>query len=141
MVRELYVGETSHSMYERSKEHQRDKELRSEDSHQIKHWALDHPEMQSPPKFKFKIISTFGDPLTRQIAESDRIKKSGMEILNSISEYSRCRIPRLRINMEGWKEAHLQGKKKVNIVEVKDSTEETLEKDLEDLEGASRQLE
>ena len=55
----VYVGETSRSMYERTKEHQKDKELRSEDSQQIKHWALDHPEMQSPPKFKFKIISTF----------------------------------------------------------------------------------
>jgi hypothetical protein len=139
--RGVYVGETSRSMYERSKEHQRDKELRSEDSHQIKHWAMDHPELQSPPKFKFKIISTFGDPLTRQIAESVRIERSGLEILNSRSEYSRCRIPRLRIDMEGWKEANLQGKKKVNIVEVKDSTEETLEKDMEGLEDVSRRLE
>ena len=73
--RGVYVGETSCSMYKRSKEHKRDKELRSEDSHQIKHWALDHPELQSPPKFKFKIISTFGDPLTRQIAKSVRIER------------------------------------------------------------------
>ena len=98
----VYVGETSCSMYERTKEHQRDKELKSEESHQIKHWALDHPEMTSPPTFKFKIISTFGDPLTRQIAESVRIERSGIEILNSRSEYSRCRVPRLRIDMEGW---------------------------------------
>ena len=56
-----------------------------------------------------------------------------MEILNSRSEYSRCRIPRLRIDMEGWKEANPQGKK-VSIV----STEDTIEKDMEDLEGASR---
>ena len=96
--------------------------------------------MQSPPKFKFKIISTFGDPLTRQIAESVRIERSGMEILNSRSEYSRCRIPRLRIDMEGWKEANLQGKK-VSIVDVKDSTEDTIEKDMEDLEDASRRQE
>ena len=34
----VYVGETSRSMYERTNKHQRDKELRSEDSHQIKHW-------------------------------------------------------------------------------------------------------
>ena len=60
-----------------------------------------------------------------------------MEILNSRSEYSRCRIPRLRIDMEGWKETNLQGKK-VSIVDVKDSTEDTIEKDMEDLEGASR---
>ena len=34
----LYIVENSRSMYERAKEHQRDR---------VKHWALDHPELQS----------------------------------------------------------------------------------------------
>ena len=55
-----------------------------------------------PPKFKFTIVASFQDPLTRQIAESVRIEKGGENILNSKSEYSRCRVPRLRIDMEGW---------------------------------------
>ena len=47
--RGLYVGESSRSLYERSKEHQKDRDDREEDSHQVKHWVLDHPEMSSPP--------------------------------------------------------------------------------------------
>ena len=74
-----------------------------EDSHQVKHWVLDHPDLPSPPKFKYKIIGKFQDPLTRQLSESVRIEGAGPEILNSKSEYSRCRVPRLRIDMEGWK--------------------------------------
>ena len=35
----VYVGESSRSMYERGKEHQRDGRDKTEDSHQWKHWA------------------------------------------------------------------------------------------------------
>ena len=54
-----YIGESSRSLYERSTEHQRDREDRDTDSHQIKHWQLDHPELSSPPKFKFKMVASF----------------------------------------------------------------------------------
>ena len=82
----VYVGEISRSMYSRGEEHQKDKEDRAEESHQVKHWLLEHPEM------KFKIVSTFHDPLTRQLAESVRIKRRVPAILNSKSEYSRCKV-------------------------------------------------
>ena len=82
----IYVGESSRSMYERGKEHQKDRADKSEDSHQVKHWLLEHPEMKEPPQFKFKIVSTFKDPLTRQLAESVRIERRGQSILNSKSE-------------------------------------------------------
>jgi hypothetical protein len=99
----LEALKTSRSLYERAKEHQRDRDAKEEDSHQVKHWMLDHPDLASPPKFKFSIISTFQDPLTRQLAESVRIEKGGENILNSKSEYSLCRVPRLVIDMEGWR--------------------------------------
>ena len=69
----------------------------------MKHWVLDHPELDAPPRFKFKIISSFSDPLTRQILEAVRIEQSGDLLLNSKSEFNRCRVPRLKIDMEGWK--------------------------------------
>ena len=75
------------------------------ESHQIKHWQLDHPDLEEPPKFNIKIISTFKDPLTRQVAESIRIERRGAEILNSKSEYSRCNLPRLTIEKEEQKES------------------------------------
>ena len=58
----------------------------------------------APPAFKFKIVKTFQDPLTRQLAEAVRIELRGEGILSSKAEFSRCRVPRLRIYMEGWKE-------------------------------------
>ena len=61
----------------------------------------------------FKIVNTFQDPLTRQLAEAVRIDLRGEDILNSKAEYSRCRVPRLRVDMEGWLE-----KKKV-VAEVR----------------------
>jgi hypothetical protein len=44
----LYIGETSRSLYERAKEHQRDRDAKEEDSHQVKHWVLDNPDLASP---------------------------------------------------------------------------------------------
>ena len=85
----MHIGETSRSLYERAKEHQRDRDAKEEYSHQVKHWVLDHPDLPSPPKFKFSIVSSFQDHLTRQLAESVRIEKGGKNILNSKSEYSR----------------------------------------------------
>ena len=70
----IYVGESLRSMYERGKEH----------------WLLDHPEIEETPKFNFKIISTFKDPLTRKLAERLRIERRCQSILNYKSEYSRC---------------------------------------------------
>ena len=90
-------------MFERAKEHRRDRDSREDDSHQVKHWLIDHGDLASPPQFKFKILASFQDPLTRQIAESVRIEGAGEGILNSKSEYSRCRVPRLRLDMEGWR--------------------------------------
>jgi hypothetical protein len=57
----------------------------------------------SRSKFKFSLIASFQDPLSRQLAESVRIERGGDQILNSRSEYSRCRVPRLRIILEDWK--------------------------------------
>ena len=41
----IYVGESARSMYERAKEHEADRVGELEESHQIKHWVLDHPEL------------------------------------------------------------------------------------------------
>jgi hypothetical protein len=49
----------------------------------MKHWVLDQPELDAPPKFKFKIISSFSDSLTRQISEAVRIEQRGELLLNS----------------------------------------------------------
>ena len=100
--RGVYVGESSRSIFERAKEHVAGRNSLDEDNHQIKHWISSHEDLLAPPKFKFRIVKTFQDPLTRQLAEAVRIELRGEDILNSKSEFSRCRVPRLRIDMEGW---------------------------------------
>ena len=62
----------------------RDRDNREEDSHQVKHWLIDHKDMASPPKFKFKLVGSYQDPLTRQLAEAARIGRAGVGILNSV---------------------------------------------------------
>ena len=96
----IYVGESSRSMYERAKDHEADRQALSEDSHQVKHWLTEHQELLAPPKFKFKIIQTFQDPLSRQLAEAVRIDLRGEGVLNSKAEYNRCKVPRFTINTE-----------------------------------------
>ena len=99
----IYVGESSRSMYERGKEHVKDGKDHGEDSHQWKHWTTEHPDLGGDPQFRLKIVKVFSDPLTRQLAEAVRIEQRGQNILNSKSEFSRCRVPRLTLETEGWK--------------------------------------
>ena len=98
----VYVGESARSLYERAKEHHDDELNMKEDSHRMKHWVLDHPNLPDPPKFKMKIVSSYRDPLTRQVGEAVRIEMRGGNTLNSKTEYNRCRLPRLTIDQEVW---------------------------------------
>ena len=107
----IYVGETSRSLYERGKEHEAHRKNTSEESHQVKHWLIDHQDLLAPPKFRFSIIQSFQDPLLRQLAEAVRIDLRGENILNSKAEYSRCRVPCLTVDLEGWTKS-----KKVDVV-------------------------
>ena len=42
--------------------------------------------------------------MSRQLSEAVRIELRGSDILNSKAEYNKSRIPRLRVDMEGWKQ-------------------------------------
>ena len=97
----IYVGETSRSLYERTKEHIKDGRDKAEDSHIAKHWEKEHPG-ENMPHFRFKIIRSFRDSLSRQVAESIRIDLRGEQVLNSKTVYSRNRLPRLGIEKTEW---------------------------------------
>ena len=59
------------------------------------------------------MVQSFQDALSRQIGEAVRIDMRSGNVLNSKSEYNRCRLPRLTINQEDW-----QPKKKDVIPET-----------------------
>ena len=109
---------SSRSLYEWAKEHVADRISNKEESHQVKHWISSHDDLESPPKFEFKIVSSFKDPLTRQLSEAIRIERRGDSILNSKAEFNRCRIPRLVIDLEAWKSKKKELDPATNMEEV-----------------------
>ena len=107
----VYVGESARSIFERAREHGGDYIGMKEDSHMVKHWLTSHSDLQEPPMFRFRVIRSFKDAMTRQISEAVRIELRGEGVLNSKSEYSRCRLPRLVIDHDGWKKSKQDEKK------------------------------
>ena len=92
----IYVAESSRSMKERSKEHWRDTNKTSEDSHMVKHWSVAHPD-STKPRFNFYVMRSFKTPLERQVAEAVRIQLRG-STLNSMGVYNRCKLTRLVVD-------------------------------------------
>ena len=114
----IYVGESSRSLYERTKEHRADAVGDAPDSHMRKHWRDSHPEMREMPQFRFKIVMSFKDSLSRQVAESVRIDMRG-EVINSKSVYSRNRLPRLEVEKPEWEKTEEERRKKIKEWEEK----------------------
>ena len=94
----VYIGETSRSIFERSKEHWEGANKGSEKNHMVKHQRLEH-EGEPEPKFQMKVRGFFKTALSRQVAEAVYIRRRGGEgaILNSKGEFSRSYIPRLQV--------------------------------------------
>ena len=82
----LYVGETSRSLFERTKEHWGAWESKSDKSHILKHQLMVHKEQE--PRFVMKAVKYYRSALTRQIGEAVRIRRRGGAgmILNSKSD-------------------------------------------------------
>ena len=98
----VYIGETSRSIHERSKEHQKDASDFSVKSHQVKHWMNTHPEENIQPPFRIRMIKRYRDCLSRQIGEALRIYYSKDQLLNSKNEYVQNCISRVVANEESW---------------------------------------
>ena len=97
----LYVGESSRTIYERSREHLAGAKKKQKNNHMVKHLELSH-EGRGKPDFVFKVVKFHRTALARQVAEAVRIRRRGGEgaVLNSKGEFSRCHIPRLRVEEE-----------------------------------------
>ena len=96
----IYVGETSRSIFERSKEHWKDFQGGSDKSHILRHQGATHPGEQ--PEFVMRTVKYHRTALSRQIGEAVRIARRGGAgaILNSKAEFDRCHIPRLVLEEE-----------------------------------------
>ena len=101
----LYVGETSRSMHCRfSREHWRDYQNGVASSPLTKHSALSHLGSKSV-QFRMKVYKKYFTALQRMIGEAVHISRKssceGIELLNSKSEYSRTKLPRLIVDQGG----------------------------------------
>ena len=93
----IYLGETSRSLFERTSEHFNDAKKFSPKSHMVKHWMNTHPEMNTLPPFKIKIIKQYRDCLSRQLGEAIAIYVSKDTLLNGKNEYLNNCISRVTI--------------------------------------------
>ena len=123
----LYVGETSRSIYERSKEHWGAWRGKSDKSHIWKHQVDVHGG--APPKFYMRVVRFYKTALSRQIGEAVRIRRrgGGGSILNSKAEFDRCKIPRLVVEEQEEEPANAKEEQ-----ERKDAQEQILEEQIEE---------
>ena len=112
----LYVGETSRSIFEKSREHWGAWRSGKEESHILKHQEADHGGDTSP-KFIMRVVNYYKTALSRQVGEAVRIRRRGGEgsILNSRAEFNRCRIPRLTIEEVDEEQLEEQENKELKI--------------------------
>ena len=117
-----YIGETARSAYERGMEHRLALEKMDEDSHMMKHVATYHEgEEIEEVKFGMRVVSFCRTPLERQVLESVKIQEERQKniTMNSRSEYSRSKIPRLTAKMgdDEYDERRENEKKEDKLIE------------------------
>ena len=134
-----YVGETGRSAFERGKEHLKDRDKWDKGSHILKHIVLAHEgEKEEKVRFRMKIVRTHRSAFERQIFEGIRIQSERKihDILNSKTEYNRCALPRIEINVGNGKN---RDKKKERIEEERKEAE--VEKKIENLKRKTNRKE
>ena len=121
----LYVGESSRTIFERAREHWKDVSNKPDKSHMAKHQQLVHEG--AAPEFVMRAVGFYRTALSRQIGEAVRIMRRGGEgmVLNSKSEFDRCKIPRLQLEQ-------------IDEEELRSMGEQELMEDLNTLEEHSR---
>ena len=96
-----YVGESSRSLYERSKEHREDYKNLSESSHMLKHYLACHKDIKREElEFGVRVRRKYVKAFERQVGEAIAIEQEqlkGTVLLNSKSEFNRCSVPRLTL--------------------------------------------
>ena len=105
----IYLGETSRSLHERATEHMKDAMDISCKCHVVKHWISDHYELENPQPFRFKVLRTFQDCLSRQLSEVVNIWQSQDRLLNSKNDYLTNCISRITVEDQNI-ESHPRGR-------------------------------
>ena len=97
-----YIGETSRVLRSRVMEHINAVESLDKDSFILEHWQTTHGTEIDPPRFKFDVISTHRDCLSRQLREAILIRERGR--LNRKKEYSNNELIKMEVNTYSWEQ-------------------------------------
>ena len=76
----VYVGESSRSIFERSREHWEGARRGATGNHMVKHQMLEHGGGGTAPKFIMKVVSHHKTALARQVSEAVRIRRRGGDL-------------------------------------------------------------
>ena len=110
-----YIGESSRSVMERHGEHVEDASgKKKEDSHM---WAHANSCHKGQILFQIQTIKTHKNAFMRQISETIEIKlrsRAGVHLLNSKTEYNRCLLPELSVQLGRNKQSEVEAGQKVN---------------------------
>ena len=98
---QIYIGETSRPIRNRVLEHLKKAEKFSPDSFIMQHWCKVHGTDTKRPGFKFKVVSSHREALSRQICEAILIEETGT--LNSKSEFGMNHLCRMVTAHSPWK--------------------------------------
>ena len=102
----------------------------------VKHWAVHHSKVGSPV-FKFRVAKTYRDALSRQVGEAVRIDLR-QSVLNSKSEYTRCKLPRLVIDESCFEEREKDIKKLEESCQQAEEERRVLEEQIKQIEVKKR---
>ena len=84
---------------ERFREHNKDYQGNSDNSHMAKHVSLVHGSDDCMPVFDIRVVKFCKTAIERQVLEAVRIayraSEPGVVIMNSKSEFNRCTLPRI----------------------------------------------
>ena len=90
----VYTGETSRNLYTRALEHEMKHQKKKPDSFINNHQVESHEGVD--PNFSVRVVGSYKDPLSRQVAEGVLITNTKTKVLNSKSEIRQPPIVRLR---------------------------------------------
>ena len=90
----VYIGETARNLYTRGREHSRNFNKKETESFIGKHQQEKHNGMD--PDFKAKVMYSFQDTLSRQVAEGVCIRRCKTDILNTKTEWHQPSLWKVR---------------------------------------------
>ena len=74
----------------------------------VKHWMTKHGDDSYCPAFRFSLLGSYTDCLSRQVAEALRIQNSKDSLLNSKSEYASNCLARVCVDMDRYERGKLE---------------------------------